>query len=71
MMRIRHMISAILLASFVLVPCTYTGVFAEGIVNPAYEFYFQQLDDNQQAMYHVLLAAPAETAEHTPPQPTT
>lgn len=33
--------------------------------NPGYEFYFQQLDANQKAMYRAILEAPAKTATCT------
>ena len=33
--------------------------------NPGYEFYFQQLDANQQAIYRTILSAPAKSATYT------
>ena len=64
-MRIHHALNKLFLSLLLLV-LVYCGcVYAESSQNPAYEFYFQQLDANQQAMYRAILSAPAETATYT------
>jgi len=58
-MRLRRIVGMLLL----LVVCCFSSM--AGAENAGYEFYFQQLDANQQAMYRVIQAAPAETASYT------
>lgn len=62
-MKLRSFFRMIMLAAVMLVVCVCAS--AEDWVNPAYEYYYQQLTPNQQAMYRVILEAPSKTAEYT------
>lgn len=62
-MKVRRIFGMMLVALMLLAACLCAS--AEERINPAYEYYYQQLTPNQQAIYRLVLEAPHQTEKYT------